>query len=166
MTDTTTTTDSLTHVRIVNDGTPEFITARAALDEMNAVQTDRNVRRSVRRASITGRPSVADITYTSGDRVVIRPVTDADREAAQPTVTIPKMTPRMVRSLVGSAGNPGGAYAKNIGAHHAATGKAAGTAGALLTRGLIERRTTGVQGDGYYVSDLGQRVAAALRVKG
>jgi hypothetical protein len=157
------TTENLTHVRIVNGGTPVLITAKAALDEMNAVQMGSAVRRTVQTASITGRPSVADITYRSGERVVIRPATAED---AAPAVEVPTMTARMVKSLTGSAANRGGAYAKNIGATAACGGKAGGTAGALLSRGLIEHRTGGVQGDGYYVSELGQRVAAALRVRG
>jgi hypothetical protein len=167
MTDTATTAPAdLTHVRIVNSEAPVFITAKAALDEMNAVQMDREVRKTVSRASITGRPSQADITYKNGDRVVIRPARDEDRAAAPVTVDVPEMTPRMVRSLLGAASNPGGTYAKNIGATAACGGKAGGTAGALLSRGLIERRTEGYQGDGYYVSELGQRVADAVRVQG
>lgn len=163
MTDTATTTQNRTHVRIVNDGAPVLITARTALDEMNAVQMDKAVRRTVRTASSTHQSKGMVITYTNGDVVRIRPATPEDVEDLDPNpVDVPKMTPLMVKVLRGAARNPGGAYAKNIGAYHATTGKAAGTSGALLRRGLIERRTEGVQGDGYYVTTYGLRVAAAL----
>lgn len=168
MTDTATTTQNRTHVRIVNDGASVLITARTALDEMNAVQMDKAVRRTVRSASSTHGSKGMVITYTNGDVVRIRPATPEDVEdlALDPNpVDVPKMTPRMIRSLLASSTNPGGTYAKNIGATAACGGKAGGTSGALLSRGLIEHRATGVQGNGYYVSDLGQRVAAALRTR-
>jgi hypothetical protein len=119
-----TNTETLTHVRIVNGGTPEFITVRAALDEIESGMRDR---KNVRTMSAKG--SHASMAYRTGETVVIRPATDDDRPqpASAPTV---KLTPAMTHRLVQAAGNRDGHYAANI-------QQGGGTSGALLRRGLI-----------------------------
>lgn len=65
--------NNLTHTRTVNGGTPELITTRAALDEINAGVMDRAVKRTIR--SMSAARSSANIEYRDGRKVVIRPAT-------------------------------------------------------------------------------------------
>ncbi|MFJ2780246.1 hypothetical protein [Kitasatospora sp. NPDC087315] len=62
----------LTHTRIEN-GTTTLITTRAALDEINAGQMDKAVKRTIR--SMAAARSSADIEYRDGRKVRIRPAT-------------------------------------------------------------------------------------------
>lgn len=62
-----------THTRTVNGGTPELITARAALDEINAGMMDKAVKRTIRQMSAVR--GEADIEYRDGRKVVIRHAT-------------------------------------------------------------------------------------------
>jgi hypothetical protein len=69
-----------THVRITDGGAPEFITARQALDEMNAAQMG-PTKRNVRTASSDQDGRAMFITYVGGRKVHIRPATKNDRPA-------------------------------------------------------------------------------------
>lgn len=69
-----------THVRIIDGGTPELITAREALDEMNAAQMG-PTKHKVQTASSDQGGKAMHITYMGGRKVHIRPATDADQPA-------------------------------------------------------------------------------------
>lgn len=66
-----------------------------------------------------------------------------------------KLTPQMVRHLTNAARNASGHYASNI-------SQGGGTAGALLSRGLIEYRTgeSVNERNGYYLTAAGRSAAA------
>lgn len=72
-----------THTRTVNGGTPELITTRAALDEINAGMMDKAVKRTIRQMSAAR--GEADIEYRDGRKVSIRHATP--EEIAGPDVS-------------------------------------------------------------------------------
>jgi hypothetical protein len=72
-------TSTATHVRITNGGTPEFITAREALDEVNAAMMGN--KRAVRTMSTDQGGRAASIEYRDGRKVTIRPATEGDQPA-------------------------------------------------------------------------------------
>lgn len=125
----------LTHIRTVNGGTPELITAKAAIDEINAGMLDKAVRRTIRQMSAAR--GQADIEYRSGTKVSIRRATpeqvvQAAAVSASDAEIIDTLTPAMKRTLA-TMKNRAGFYRMNIGS--------GGIAGALKRRGLVEYRT-------------------------
>jgi hypothetical protein len=83
-------TTTLTHIRTEN-GVPALITQRAALDEVNAGQLDKAVKRTIRQMSAArGR---ANIEYRDGRKVDIRPATPEEIAELTAPAVVEKSAP-------------------------------------------------------------------------
>lgn len=142
-----------THVRITDGGTPEFLTWQEFCNDVEAAK--KGVRsRKVRTVSGDDNGRAYHIVYADGRKVTVRPATDADQPAPA-AVTEPELTKTMAAYLLRGRNNQDGFFTRNI-------RNGGGTCGALLRRGLIERRQDGPSGDAYYYTPAGLELAHRL----